>query len=378
MATESIEKLLTRIASTAGRSFDQAMALPPRAYFSEELLGAELERIFKRDWICIGHVSRLVRDGDYFTAQLVGTPVIALRDKENKIRILSNSCRHRGAQILAGAGRVNLLVCPYHGWSYDRSGLLLSAPGLPSHATDGCRLPELRHEIWHGWIFVSLDPDAPALEPRLQGLAELFAHYETERLQCLFTADEQWPVNWKMLVENFMESYHLAAVHKKTLNRTTPVSGVECWPGGVGYAYHTLKIRRDRKDQLPFDEERPAQIRDREVLSCIFPSNLISVTPRTAVSLTVQPAGVEQLKASFAFYVNPDYLESVGQTKSEAERELRKGFDAFNAEDKEIVSRLAEGLRSSLAKAGPLGPLERPLWEFHRYLATKLVDSFSS
>src|SRR5262249_54768145 len=151
-------------------------------------------------------------------------PLLMVRGDDAQIRALINVCRHRGMLIASGAGHTRNFVCPYHAWTYGRDGHLLRAPQMQE--TNGfdfahCRLPEFPVETWNGFIFVNLDGHAGPLAPRLRGLTALLANYETDRMNHAYVEDEVWHANWKCIVENFMEGYHLSVLHKETLHSIT-------------------------------------------------------------------------------------------------------------------------------------------------------------
>ena len=102
--------------------------MPPAVYTSEAVTAAELERIFARDWICVGRAEALKKPGDYLTYDLAGQPVVVLRDNDGAIRAMSNVCLHRMSTLLTGSGRRKVIVCPYHAWTYDLDGTLRDAP----------------------------------------------------------------------------------------------------------------------------------------------------------------------------------------------------------------------------------------------------------
>ena len=139
------------------------LPLPPALYTSEEIHKMETDKIFSKEWICSGHVSQLKSKGDYLTIDIVGHPVIVIRDNENVVKIYSNVCAHRSSRLLDGAGNTKLIVCPYHAWTYNLDGNLRGAPHMrKEHVKDVC-LNELRSEIWNGLIFVNLDDSATPL-----------------------------------------------------------------------------------------------------------------------------------------------------------------------------------------------------------------------
>ena len=111
-----------------GRGIDQSRTMPNEFYTSEEFLEHEREEIFRKEWICLGRVDELPNPGDYFTTELIDEPLIVVRGQDDKVRVLSNVCRHRSSVIAEGKGNSKHFVCPYHAWTYSDNGQLLRAP----------------------------------------------------------------------------------------------------------------------------------------------------------------------------------------------------------------------------------------------------------
>jgi phenylpropionate dioxygenase-like ring-hydroxylating dioxygenase large terminal subunit len=376
MRGESTKVLLAGIHQTASLPFESAHALPAGAYTSEHVFSLELQRIFAQEWVCVGHVSQVPAPGDYLATDFRNEPIAVVRNCEGRIRVLANTCAHRGARVVEGSGNARRFTCPYHAWTYDLEGELIRAPFMSGRedASSGCRLPEIRSETWHGWIYINADSNAPPLSPRLDGLDTVIAPYRNEEREHLFTLREDWPVNWKLLAENFMESYHVFVVHRRSFAAVTPTEDVKVWPGGEGYCYHTLNIVRSDEELTSYDRELPDGIRSTEVLAGIFPCHLVSVQPRYTISLTVEPLAVDALRATVSYLVDRDYLQQPGLSREVLAGDLRAGFEQFNAEDRAVIGRLWEGLHSPHYRPGPLSGLERPNWEFHRYLSGRLQE----
>ena len=112
----------------------QAETLPPWCYTSEAFYRREVERIFRRVWNFVGHVSQLAAPGDYFMLIFAGMPVILLRDQTGGLRAFANTCRHRGSALLEGSGNCRAIVCPYHSWTYGLDGGLRAAPEMQEDA----------------------------------------------------------------------------------------------------------------------------------------------------------------------------------------------------------------------------------------------------
>ena len=124
-----------------------ARAMPPEIYTSADVLAVEQERLFRKEWICVGRASAIAEPGAYLTYEIAGQPVIIVRDRAGNVRAFSNVCLHRMSVLLEGRGRTSAIVCPYHAWSYGLDGALLAAPHM-ERTTGFCkadyRLPELR------------------------------------------------------------------------------------------------------------------------------------------------------------------------------------------------------------------------------------------
>ncbi len=144
----------------------QADRVHRSVYADPQIFELEMERVFGRAWLLIGHESQVKDPGDYFTARMGREPVIVVRDAD--VRVLINRCMHRGSMVCAeGRGNAERFVCPYHGWSYDRAGALRAVPF--SNGYDKASLPHglksvPRVATYRGFIFASLSPKGERLE----------------------------------------------------------------------------------------------------------------------------------------------------------------------------------------------------------------------
>src|SRR5262245_17268856 len=215
-----LDALVAQVGELARTPLSQATALPPELYRRADVLQLERERIFARDWLCPGRAPDIPGPGDYLTFSINDQPLFVVRGADGTIRGFSNVCRHRMMRLLEDRGTCRTIVCPYHGWSYGLRGELLGAPHVKPAANfdpSGISLPAIRTEIWEGWIYVTLDPAAPPIGERLAPLRELVLPYRAADYVPISTQDFVWKTNWKLLCENFMESYHLPVAHRKTL-----------------------------------------------------------------------------------------------------------------------------------------------------------------
>ena len=139
-----------------------ARHLPGYVYTSPEILALEKEKIFMRDWLCMGRVEEIENPGDYMTFRVLGEPLIIARNEKGEINAFANVCRHRGVEVASGSGNLKEFSCPYHGWTYDLEGRLVGAPYMKEAEgfdPKSCRLSPLKCDTWAGWIFVNFDSE---------------------------------------------------------------------------------------------------------------------------------------------------------------------------------------------------------------------------
>ena len=200
----------------------QARHLPGYIYASPEVLRLEKEKIFMKDWLCMARVEEIEKPGDYMTFRVIDEPVIIARDETGALNAFANVCRHRGVEVASGEGNLKEFSCPYHGWTYDLRGQLIGAPYMKeAQGFDpaSCRLSPLRLGIWAGWIFVTLDDHAPPLEDFVAHYQQEFGHLRQEDCRLADKLVLEFDCNWKFIVENLIDVYHVATLHVKTIGR---------------------------------------------------------------------------------------------------------------------------------------------------------------
>ena len=273
---------LAELRSVVARRFEDAVAMPPSVYTDAGFGERELERIFRREWICVGRAGGVAKPGDYLTYQVAGQPIAVIRGRDGELRAFSNVCLHRMSTLLEGAGNARAIVCPYHAWTYNLDGTLRAAPHM--HKTTGfCkaayRLPAIRCEAWRGWLYVTLNADAEAVSARLAPLDDPIADYAMEGYVETFREEHVWDTNWKVLAENFMESYHLPMLHWGTVGAHSKVDDMACPPGLPAFNYHWIT----KQASLPIGNAHPdndrlrgrGRWRQTAALITVYPSHLM-------------------------------------------------------------------------------------------------------
>lgn len=357
------------------RPFEDARSMPAEVYTSQEFLALEQRDIFRNEWLCVGRASSLARNGDYLTATIADQPIVVLRDTDGELRAFSNVCLHRMSVLLEGRGNVRRIVCPYHAWNYSLDGALANAP-LMERQTGFCKeqykLPSVRCETWQGWIYVTLNQHAPSVEAHLSDLAKLIDCYGMTDYVETFQEEHIWDTNWKILAENFMESYHLPMLHRSTVGPHSKLEEMECPPGLPAFNYHWIT----KEASLPIGNAHPDNTRleghwrRTTALLAIYPNHLITLTPGYFWYLILQSHGVDKVHIRFGGGLSPEFITD--PKANEYMTTLKALLDEVNAEDRRGVEAVFRGVHAPLAKPGHLSHLERPNYDFARYLAGRL------
>ncbi len=198
----------------------------PRVFNDQDVYEVELEKIFTRTWLFVGHESQIPEPNDYLTTFMGAEPVLLTRDASGSIRVLLNSCRHRGMRVCRrDHGNAKLFNCPYHGWAYDTGGKLRGVPQLEESYynelnRDEWGLIEIpRVESFRGLIFANFDAEGESLEEYLGDMAwylDLIVN-RSKNGMIAFPGCHRWRLggNWKLAAEQFGgDNYHAGALHR--------------------------------------------------------------------------------------------------------------------------------------------------------------------
>ncbi len=370
----TINQPVRELLANVSAPFEAARAMPPSVYTSQDFVNSELADVFAREWICVGRASALAESGNYLTYEIAGEPILVIRDKDGRLRAMSNVCRHRMSTLLEGAGNRGVIVCPYHGWSYNLDGSLRAAPAMGLNrgfCKDDYKLPQIRCEVWLGWVMVTLNADAPSVASQLAEVESLIDDFQMESYVETFRETHVWDTNWKILAENFMESYHLPVCHSGTIGGLSRLEDMDCPPGRRAFNYHTilkddsLKIALAHPDNTRLVGDR----RRTTFLLAVYPSLLVTLTPGYFWYLSLHPRGPGQVNIVFGGGMSADFANS-----AEAQAlfgQVKVLLDKVNVEDRGCTEKVFRGLSSRAAEPGHLSHLERPNFDFAQYLAER-------
>jgi phenylpropionate dioxygenase-like ring-hydroxylating dioxygenase large terminal subunit len=312
----------------------------------------------KPGWHPVARSNELPSEGDYRSVDLFGEPLVVLRDEAGRLRAYSRVCRHRAFTFVQGQGNTKRFICPYHLWTYDLQGELRSAPLMENVAgfeRKDCRLPELPLEEWRGFVFVSLDPNAQPLSPKLAPLDGLLASCDLAELVTVDTLVFDSPWNWKVMVDNFIESYHHLGVHE-TLQRTNPAQGTHA----LDFEGPFLVLENPgANDQPPFWVVQ------------VFPTLLLALFRGDAPVGTWYEMKIDR-HDHFELHIHllapPAFAENQAAVDF-----FRETATLIHRQDIPMCEGVQQGLNSELWQPGRLSKQEGALWLFHRYLVEQLT-----
>lgn len=190
-------------------------SLPGEFYASDAVYRAEVDRIWRRGWLFVGHTCEIPEPGDYFTFAVDDDSLIVMRDDAGQIHALWNVCRHRGTQLCdQPQGKVGRIVCPYHQWVYGRDGSLQSCRGMQSEV-DKSQLGLLHAQARElaGLIFVSLSDNPPDFDAVVDAIGPIIRPQGFDRAKPAKIVDYDVAANWKIVWENNRECYHCNVNH---------------------------------------------------------------------------------------------------------------------------------------------------------------------
>ena len=363
---------IAELAANVAQPFSAARAMPTSVYTSTLFLDAELRHVFGKEWFCVGRASTLPQPGDFVTFELADRPLMVIRGIDGVLRCQSNVCLHRMSTLLEGSGNRRIITCPYHGWSYEADGRLRGAPAMKGNegfCKEHYRLPQIRCELWLGWVFVSLNPTATPVAEHFADVEALIAPFGMDNYTEWFNERFVWNTNWKVLAENFMESYHLPVCHQGTIGGLSRLDEMVCPPSPPHFNWHT--ILKDPGFRIacahPDNRRMEGDLRRTTFLLALYPSLLITLTPGYFWYLSLHPRGVGQVSVTFGGGMCNDFLND--PDVPQLFEQLKTLLDAVNVEDKGCTERVYRGLCSSLAAPGHLSHLERPNYDFATYLS---------
>ena len=322
--------------------------LPARFFNDPDTFSRIRENVFFRTWQYACHESQLPDPGDFLSFSLFNQDILVLRDHKGALRAMYNVCQHRGHKLLEGAGNKRLIVCPYHAWSYDLAGQLRAAPNSASvegfDAAEIC-IPQIRLEVFLGFVFVNLDPDCPDMEdcyPGVKkGILALCPDVSGQKFAYEHSINEG--CNWLIAIENYNECYHCKVAHPDFAKGVIDPASYGVLPFGEGQVLHHSSM--------------PTQ--SKEAWYDVSGSDYGSFFLWPATSIQIYPGGVLN-----TYYWRPLNIEDVrvhrgwfsadGKVDTQLQKVIDLDRDTTFAEDLVLVQNVQRGVQSRGYQPGPL------------------------
>jgi phenylpropionate dioxygenase-like ring-hydroxylating dioxygenase large terminal subunit len=348
--------------SFLGANVNESTAMPKEFYTDPAVFETEKKTVLSKGWIAVARADQLPNPGDYITCDFFDSNIIVVRDKTGAINAFSNTCLHRASRIVSGSGHCqNFLVCPYHKWSYELDGKLHAASSMDQaiafDRTDK-RLPQVCVEQWQGWVFVNSDPNAQALAPGLTELSDLLDQWNVADMKHVGTLHYDSPWNWKVMVDNFMESYHHMGIHPETLNSAYPFSGTHRERGNENYTL--LENPSIDAATVP-----PFWVID------VFPSTMFALVRNADAPMLAWWQMTIKSHEYFDLDIQVMLPREVADNEDAVHGALTS-LDQIHREDIPACTNVWKGLQNPLYTAGRLSHLEECLWDFYSYLQRAL------
>lgn len=366
---------------------DPNFSLEQKFYTDPDFYKLDLENIFYRDWLFVGHDCELPKTGSYMTVQVGAYPVVIVRDAQGGIRAFHNSCRHRGSRICsAEKGTAAKLVCPYHQWTYELDGRLLFARQVgPDFKPAEYGLKQVHCETVAGYIYICLADEAPDFASFRALVEPYLAPHNIKDAKVAFESSIIEKGNWKLVWENNRECYHCAANHPE-LCRTYPeapsatgVQGVmedpeinqlwkNCASAGLPaefkmsedgrYRITRIPLLRDAVSytmsgkaavKKPLSDQVAGDTNIGAMLLFNYPTTWNHLMADHAISFRVLPISAEETLVTTKWLVHKDAVEGVDYDLDE----LTHVWIQTNDQDRQIVEENAVGIRSPAYQPGP-------------------------
>jgi phenylpropionate dioxygenase-like ring-hydroxylating dioxygenase large terminal subunit len=362
----------------------RATSLSSSFYTSQEIYETELRNIFYSKWLVVCHISQLKRKGDVWVQKIGNKSIIIVKDERAKFSAFYNVCRHRGSRLVNESCNLNLVQCPYHGWTYTLDGQLVGSPEM--ELTEGFRkedfpLYSVRLEIWGGFIFVNLDDNAESLASYLGDFVSRFQKYGFETFDWAGNIGKYEALsNWKVYMENFSECYHCGIVHPETIGKYyrqhIPYDSKNIFGPYSMYYFDDRSTKDALNDHKPSTYSEPdsgeagnfnADDMHTIYLPTLFPNAAMVISPSYVATYHAWPDGLLRTNVSLEMFASPS-------TNFERVNKVMQDLDYINKQDITLVSSVQEGLNSEIFRNGRFSTMEGSVHAFERLYIKSLTQ----
>ncbi len=371
---------------------EKAHGLPNECYLNNDYLEFEKEKIFKNNWTMIGVASSVPNPGDAKPFNLLGIPILIVRNKENEVKVFHNVCSHRGFKLVDQECKLkNVIRCPYHSWSYDFNGKLTVTPhigGLGKHEVEGfdknkSNLKEIKSNIWMDLIFININSNAKPFEDFIKPLEDRWSKFISKKDQKLIrhSTDNGYfnmtvNSNWKFAIENYCESYHLPWIHPE-LNKVSNISDhyhIEDENLNFsGQGSNKYSQQFDGNIKFKCFPNWPTELSEKSEYVSLYPNVMLGIHIDHFYAFWLEPISNKQTKEHFELYYVGDESASSDEFKDIREKNFAFWQEVMN-EDVTAIEGMQNGRNSPAYNGGNFSPvMDTPTLMFHKWVATNLT-----
>jgi len=373
-------------------SIENAHGLPNECYSNGPYNKIERKKIFEDKWVTIGTASSVPNPGDVKPFDLLGIPLIIVRDKNNKVRVFHNVCSHRGYKLINDQCNLkNVLRCPYHSWSYDFEGNLVATPHLGGINKNDHRdfdkskngLNEVRSKIWLDLIVINISNNEVSFEDYIKPLEERWSSFWTKKDQELICHAKDYgyflleaKCNWKFAIENYCESYHLPFVHPglnsySKIDDHYHIQGLPNRFAGQGTLVYNPRFKNNEKfPTFPgWNKEKEEQAE----YVALFPNVMLGIHKDHYYAYWLEPVSHNHTKEHMEIYYVGEEAAYSDKHKSIRKQNFEQ-WHSIQSEDIMIIEGMQAGRNSPAFNGGNFSPtLDNPTHHFNKWVATNLV-----
>jgi phenylpropionate dioxygenase-like ring-hydroxylating dioxygenase large terminal subunit len=351
--------------------------IPAGRYTDPAFLELEAAHLWRKSWLYACHIDELPERGSFMLWKKTGSPILIVRGKDDVVRAFYNTCRHRGGPLVKTAcGKVDGLVCGYHGWTYNLEGKLINLrdkrdfPGLDLSSRP---LIDVRCERFHNWIFINEDPAAQPLLEHVQPFPGYFSQFDPDCWRLVVKEAFDVACNVKVLLDAFLEVYHLKSIHQNTVDRFLDHRGttIALYPNG-----HSIMVTPNRRPDWQDPGTRGMRkIESATVVSSqnnpsfnFYPNLVAPVDPSGVPFLTFWPTSATSMRIECHWFA-PDWG---GGPPPDLWKTRVANFDRILDEDLQFGPQIQESLMSPGFRGIPLSYQERRIYHWHEELDRRI------
>ncbi len=373
-------------------SIEKAHGLPNECYTSKDYTLIERKKLFEDKWIVVGVTNSIPEIGDVKPIDILGMPILILRNKQNEVKVFHNVCSHRGVKLVSKSGKINSLIrCPYHSWSYSLDGELIATPhigGMNKHSVEGfdkskSNLKEIRSYIWLDLIMININQNEMSFEEYIKPLSDRWEKFWPIKDRELIHHSNDFgyfklnaKCNWKFAIENYCESYHLPWVHPglnsySKIEDHYHIQGLPNRFAGQGTVVYNPQFKG--KEKLPSFPNWPKDKENIAEYVALFPNVMLGIHKDHYYAYWIEPINHEFTFEHMELYYVGEQAAQANKFKS-LRKQNHKQWEDIQREDVDIIQGMQTGRNSPSYNGGNFSPvMDNPTHHFHKWVAQNLI-----